>query len=505
MDDVKPLCAGLTREQSKALYADMLRSGKAEHLRPLAKEDLFALLTVVFHRRDVDCDWLYDRCREVEAEPDGMLDLWSREHYKSTIITYALTIQDILRDPEVTVGIFSHTRPIAKAFLAQIKREFETNDLLKQLFPDICYERPERDSPCWSLDNGILVKRRSNNKEKTVEAWGLVDGQPTSKHFSRLIYDDVVTRESVTNPDQIKKTTEAWELSLNLGAHGGKRRFIGTRYHGADTWSVLLERGAAKPRTIPATHDGTPTGRPVFLSEEVLAEKRRDMGPYTFAAQMLQDPLADAAQGFREEWLSYYDAHLLKSGGMNRYILVDPAGEKKKDNDYTVMVVIGLNEDGGYYELDGLRDRLNLTERAAALFRLVEKWGPIAVGYEKYGLQADIEHMKYEMELRNFRFRIVPLGGPMPKGDRIRRLVPVFEQGRYHMPRRLLFIDREGKARDMVDEFVREEYTVFPVAAHDDMLDAKARILDPDLGAQFPIRRARGPLPTTVRTSPGGN
>src|SRR5690606_16861901 len=109
--------------------------------------------------------------------PDGFLDLWAREHYKSTIITFGLTVQDILRShgadledpPELTIGIFSHTRPIAKSFLRQIKQEFEGNSKLKALFPDVLYANPHRDSPKWSEDDGIVVKRKSNRREATVE------------------------------------------------------------------------------------------------------------------------------------------------------------------------------------------------------------------------------------------------------------------------------------------------------------------------------------------------
>ena len=151
---------------------------------------------------------MFNRIREVEESPDGHLDLWARGHYKSTIITYAKTIQDILsshgddplfhwRGAQPTFCIFSHTRPIAKAFLRQIKQEFQYNEKLKDLFPDILYARPEIDSPKWSEDMGIVVIRKSNPKEATVEAWGLVDGQPTSKHFNILVYDDVVVRASV--------------------------------------------------------------------------------------------------------------------------------------------------------------------------------------------------------------------------------------------------------------------------------------------------------------------
>lgn len=475
--------SNLTRSESIEGYASIKGNEHAE--RKLCKTDLFYLLTVALDRSDADKDWLYDRCREVQADPDGFLDLWAREHYKSTIITFALTIQDILKDQEVTIGIFSHTRPIAKAFLEQIKRELEGNDFLKRLFPEILYNNPRSESPKWSLDSGIIVKRKGNPKECTVEAWGLVDGQPTSKHFKILIYDDVVTRESVTTLDQIQKVTNSWELSLNLGADGGYKRYIGTRYHFNDTYATMMSRGSVKPRIKPATINGEMDGEPVFLSKESLMEKRRDFGPYTFGSQMLQNPVADKAMTFKKEWLKFYET-LGDTNKWNKYLIADPASAKKTTSDYTVMAVIGLAPDNNYYLMAAIRDRLNLTERAARVFQFNRDYIPKKVGYEKYGLQADIEHMEYVMEQKNYRFDITPMGGQVSKEDRIKRLIPVFEQRRFYLPKRLTFVDYEMQTRDFVQLFIDDEYSAFPVCVHDDMLDCIARILDPILNAEFP-------------------
>ena len=481
------LCNHLSLSQSITLYRQVLKDNDYKSMKRLCEEDLFFLINVGFKRKDINRQWLYERCREIEADPNEHLDLWAREHYKSTIITYALTIQDILKDPEVTCGIFSHTRPIAKGFLEQIKRELETNEFLKDLFPDVLYKSPHKESPKWSLDGGIIVKRKSNPKEATVEAWGLVDGQPTSKHFSRLIYDDVVTRESVTTPEQIHKVNEAVSLSFNLGTDGGIRRFIGTRYHANDTYAELIKRDTAKVRLHAATDDGTVLGVPVLLTPDKLEQKYKDMGAYVYSCQMLQNPLQDKAMGFKEEWLSYYD-RLGKHTDYNYYILVDPASEKKKSNDYTVIQVIGLGIDNNYYLIDGVRDRLNLTERTNKLFEYVRKYKPLAVGYEKYGMQSDIEHIRYVMEQQNYRFLLVPLGGQMAKNDRIRRLVPIYEQRRFYLPHRLLYKDTEKKTRDFVNEFVEEEFKVFPVCKFDDAMDCQSRILDKDLNALFPTQ-----------------
>lgn len=496
------LLEGFKRTECNAVYREALARKDAELLRLLARKDLFFCLTVALNRQDANRDWIFARCREVEAHPDYHLDLWAREHYKSTIITFAKTVQDICDShgdgadravwpQELTAGIFSCTRPIAKGFLIQIMREAENNDFLKRHFEDVFWDEPRRQAPKWSEDGGIIFKRRGNPKEATVEAWGLVDGQPTSRHFGLQVYDDIVTLESVTTPEQIEKVTRAWEISLNLGTDGGKIRYIGTRYHYNDTYATMMKRGSATVRTYAATHDGTMRGDPVLISPEALSNKLRDMGSYTFACQMLLNPKEDAAMNFSREWLRFYALEPEEvARGMNIYILVDAASAKKKGSDSTAMMVVGLGHDQNKYLLDGLRAKLNLTERTRRLFSLVRKWKPIRVGYEKYGAMSDIEHIQEEQERENFRFDIVALGGAMPKDDRIRRLVPDCEQSRFLLPRRIQFKDEEGQVRNLVQLLIDDEYDAFPVAQHDDMLDATSRIYDEDLRAEYPSLRA---------------
>ena len=452
-------------------------------IRELCLKDLFYLMVRVCGRVDMLHPWVYERVRDVEAEPDGRVDLWARGHGKSSTITFGKTVQDILANPEITFGIFSHTRPIAKAFLRQIMREFESNKVLHRAFPDVLWGLDTRQSPKWSEDDGIIVRRKSNPPEATIEAWGLVDGQPTSKHFQVLLYDDIVVAGSVTTPEMIAKTMESLEQSYNLSSKECRMRFAGTRWHFNDAYRTVIDRKTAIAREHPCTKDGTETGEPVFLSAEVIAEKRRNMGPYTFAAQMLLNPKADALQGFKREWLRYYKTMPTKT---NNYILVDAASSKKKGSDYTSMWVIGLGTDGNYYALDMIRDRLTLTERADRLFELHRKWKPKQVRYERYGMMADIEHIKNRQEKDSYRFDITEVAGQTSKVDRIGRLLPLFEQGRIYLPVSLHKTNYEKKAVDLVQAYVEEEYVPFPVGIHDDMNDALARIAEPDLPLVWP-------------------
>jgi predicted phage terminase large subunit-like protein len=210
------------------------------------------------------------------------------------------------------------------------------------------------------------------------------------------------------------------------------------------------------------------------------------MGPYTFSAQFLLDPAAERDQAFHDDWLRYFDVDEGDTDEMRKYILVDPASSKKKGSDYTVMPVVGLGEDQNFYLLDAVRDRLNLSERCKHLFRLHRKWKPDAVGYGKYGMMADIEYVNEKQRLENYRFRVVELGGRLSKEDRIRRLIPLFESGRFYLPTVMWRVDHEGRRQDLTTVFVEEEYKAFPVGTHDDFLDAISRICDAELVTAWP-------------------
>lgn len=493
------------------LWKILIESFGPEVRRWLSQNDRYYLLTVTLHRPDAVHPWLYARCRDVERDPDGHLDLWAREHYKSTIITFAGIIQEVLRDPEITVGIFSHTKPIAKAFLRQIMKEFESNEDLRSQFPEIFWTNPNRDAPSWSLDNGITINRKSNPKENTVEAWGLVDGQPTSKHFGILVYDDVVTKDSVSTPEQIQKTTESWQLSDNLGKAGGRKWTIGTRYSYADTYETMIESKAVKVRLFPATDDGTFTGTPVFFTQQVWEDKVKAQGEAVISCQMLQNPLAGQQKMFKVEDIGTYE---VRPDILNVYIMVDPARSKKKDSAKTAVAVIGVDYAMNKYLLDGYNHKMDLRERWTRTAQMYHKWRKapgvqiVKVGYESFGAQADLDYFAEQMQkpTEGGHFPIEellwPRDGEGSKVDRVQRLSPDFRGHKFFLPydtdekaltatqrrlkntgydyriaRSIKRIDESGNIYDLSKDF-RLQAHYFPFGGKKDLIDAVSRIYD---------------------------
>lgn len=478
-------------------------------IRALAKTDRFYLLVRLLGRTDCLHPWIYARCREVEANPDGYIDIWARDHYKSTVITFAGILQEIIRDPEITVGIFSHTKAVAEKFIDQVKKELENNRLLKWAFDDVFFADPEHEAPRWSKQDGIICRRRGNPKEGTVEAWGLVVGSPIGAHFRLMVLDDVVVQESVNTPEQIMKTTEAWSLGANLGTSDCRTWIIGTRYHFADTYQTIMDRRAAVPRIHPATIDGRKEGKPVLFSEDAWERRKRNSLDSTLACQMLCSPLAGSQRMFDVNDLQVYEA---RPRTLQCYLLCDPARSKKKDSANTAMVVIGIDTAGNKYLLDGVDHKMDLMERWRWFRDLHDTWvgSPgvvgLVAGYESYGAQADLDYFHERQRVEGNWFDILeltwPRDGNESKVDRIQRLVPDVKGQRFYMPyptdeehytklqrsmiaagyeyriaRPIRRLDEEKRIYDLAER-LRLQFDFFPFGGRVDLLDATARLYD---------------------------
>lgn len=431
-------------------WAEWERQFGLRGVRELCLVDRYYLLVIACGRKDAVHPWVYERCREVEAEPDNMLDLWARFHFKSSIITFAGGVQEILRDAEITACIFSHTGSDAAKHGQQIKRELETNDVLRAAFPDVLWPDPQKQSPVWSDDKGITVRRQGNPKEATLEWHGLIDGMPTGSHYKLRIYDDVVTEKAVTTPDQVSKATRQWELSQNLGMPEGRRWHIGTRYSFADSYQAILERKAVRPRIYPATSNGRPDGAPVMLTPEQWAQVKVDQSRAAIACQFLQNPTVGEQAFFDARDLRQYE---IRPATLNVYIMADPARSKKKGSANSAFAVVGIDAGRNKYLLDGANHRMDLKSRWEMLKELRRVWlnqpgvQAVHVGYEAYGAEADMDYFLERMEVENDAFPIAELRWPKDsepsKDDRVQRLGPDFRSRKFYLP---AIMSSQGKA-----------------------------------------------------------
>ncbi len=96
------------------------------------------------------------------------------------------------------------------------------------------------------------------------------------------------------------------------------------------------------------------------------------------------------------------------------------------------------------------------------------------------------------MDRESYRFFVTEVkGNSLSKEDRIKRLIPLFEEGRVIFPTHIIKTNYQGQTFNVTDDFFETEFCSFPYSAHDDGLDALSRLVDEEVSEKIkrPQRR----------------
>lgn len=442
--------------------------------------------------------FIVNACRDVEREQGDSLEVWARDHLKTTIISVGRQCQKILNDPERRIGIFSATRPLAVKIQSMIRDLFES-PFLYSCFPDILYENPKKDAPKWSEapEGGLIVKRNGFYKEPTVSAWGLIEGTPTGYHLTDLIFDDIVTVDTLSS-EVMSKVRDGFDMAENLGTRDRQITVVGTYYRHNDPLTYIRDKRDTETSAAmfpekkkAATVDGTIRGASVFQPEAVLTRKRSG-NLYIFCCQMLLDPTPRGQEKLNKNDLNVVSKRELPLR-LYKFMIIDGAGDVGRRIDRKAdpwsMMVLGVEpyrgDDGmnRIYIMDMLIREMDLPSAQSAATEMYCRNGRILkLGVEKVGMSTTEIHIAAALKARGRHVSIergnleILKPGGRSKEYRIESAIALpLKNGRWHI--------LDTVPRDVVQR-LEEEMDKFP-AWHDDGLDGMSYIYDLIKGYRF--------------------
>lgn len=419
-------------------------------------------------------------------------------HGKSLITSNLFQSWYLGRHPDRDVIACSHTLDLARAFAEQVRDNLDPNTVT------------------GSVHNAIFPRSRlkvgsaSKTDFTTTQGGGYRGagrgGNIIGRGAHLITIDDPFKSRAEVMSELVREAAKRWYKAVVYTRQqpaGAAILMISTRWHPDDLVGYVLREHAHEgweELHFAAIAEKDEQWRkegealwPEKFNLERLETIRQSLGNEEFLPQYQGRPGAEEGVLFKAEWLRRcYLPRPLEADQiekMNKVIVVDPGGSKKK-SDFTQMWCVGLTGGRDHFILDGVRDKLTLHQRGELLLDMALRWHPIdKILYEEYGMQADIEHIEYMMSRKNRYYWIQAVGGKIPKPERIRALEPLFRTGRIKLPKVLPYCpmaDDLPREVDIIRQFIEEEYKAYPSALHDDGLDALARICDPRAELDYP-------------------
>ncbi len=355
------------------------------------------------------------------------------------------------------------------------------------------------------LFGGVQIMK--NNE--SVERWGLSDasgkrtgggvlaagvgGPITGRGAHILLIDDPVKNREEAESATVRENAKSWYSSTAYTrlAPGGGVLVIQTRWHDDDLAGWLLSEMREAEREMKesgewpeesdrwrvldfpaiATHDekyrkkGDPL-HPERYPLPALRKIKKTLAPRDWAALYQQNPQVEEGAYFSKNMIRYYSSNPPQY--MDIYAAGDLAISKKEHADYSVFLVVGLDDHGNIYVLDYHRGRWNAEEIISKIFEIHDKWKPRRFGLEKGHISMTLDSLLSAQikATKRYDLHIEPLNpGKADKELRARSIQGLMSLGKVFWPQGALWVD------EFLNELLR-----FPNGVNDDCVDAAAWI-----------------------------
>jgi predicted phage terminase large subunit-like protein len=402
----------------------------------------------------------------VEAAPRG--------HAKSTAITHAYVLAEVLFRTAEFVLLVSDTEGQAVEFLGDIKAELEGNDDLRAAFGiRKILKGTETDVVVLHTDGHMfrITVRGSMQKVRGLK-W-------RNKRPDLIVGDDLENDEIVMNPERREKFRK-WFMNALLPC-GSKRcrvRIVGTILHLDSMLNRLLEDATWKSRRFEAhNRDFSEILWPEQFSKERLLgiragyEAQGDLDGY--AQEYLNRPIAEGNTYFSKD--NFLDFERDSTGrallpNLVYYAAADFAISESEKADYTVIMVAGMGPDGHLYVVDARSGRWDSDQIIEELIAVQRAWKPVVFTFETAKIDKAIGPFLEREMLRTGVFlnihKETPTKSKTMRGKSIQGMVKA----------RAVKFDKETEWYPEVESQLLTISDSGPRGAHDDYFDALAYI-----------------------------
>lgn len=213
-----------------------MKKEEVQALQEACKVDLKFLCKNVLNMNDWD-DYLHDDVKNwLETSGQEKLIIFPRGHFKSSIITVAWTIQQLLKDPNIRILITNFKFDQARIFLNQISAYLTYNSVLPKIFGEFKDEKKGR----WAQEEITIAQKSDPSKRGPSIAIAGLETELTGSHYDLIIHDDLVGPKNIGTREQLEKTKDFYRQSRSLLDPGGRMVLIGTRWHNEDLYGMVL-------------------------------------------------------------------------------------------------------------------------------------------------------------------------------------------------------------------------------------------------------------------------